>query len=408
MEGEFEQGKLLGTGTIGHSYVASLKGHGECSHVLKHFSLRRDAELDFAKLRVSSPAILEITDLSKDAEKACCVTPYVRAESLQTLVRERFDACDITTKLKIMLGVASALKTLHHHGVVHGDLKPTNVFYDELRGPLVADYGLANVAKLGTITQSAFRAPELAKGDRADEQCDAYSFGMLCYFLLGGKVPHGRQVQHLVEGLRPELPKTFPHDLRKIIHLCWSQEPKSRPSFDSIVSMLLDARIRDSEFDADEFIQYAKKVEPDSVKRKRRGKMEDLVEKLMETIETQNRRIESLECQLSRISALERRMDTLYDSIGTTVTKMELDGVRDSVQELRRECEMFVTKDEMQNIAQQWKDLKEADCDQFHEEEEMKAKVTDQLTSDMRISSLIKLVGEDELEEFLFSSESSM
>ncbi|MEE2963160.1 MAG: protein kinase [Acidobacteriota bacterium] len=100
--------------------------------------------------------------------------------------------------LRILEQVADALDFAHSEGVIHRDLKPSNVLLDDRGRAYLSDFGIARVADTSvTLTQRgvqlgtpAYMAPEQAEGKRPDHRADIYSFGIMAYELITGKLPY--------------------------------------------------------------------------------------------------------------------------------------------------------------------------------------------------------------------------
>ncbi|WP_431234255.1 serine/threonine-protein kinase [Mycolicibacterium psychrotolerans] len=89
----------------------------------------------------------------------------------------------------IIAGVARALDFAHAHGVVHGDVKPSNFLLDGDR-VLLADFGAAPFAADGMVLASAaYASPEMLRGNEVDGRADVYSLGCSLFRLLTGKPP---------------------------------------------------------------------------------------------------------------------------------------------------------------------------------------------------------------------------
>ncbi|KAK3002081.1 hypothetical protein RJ639_020540 [Escallonia herrerae] len=161
------------------------------------------------------------------------------------------------------------MEYLHSRKIYHGDLNPSNVlikarnsnpegyFQAKLKG-----FGLTSIKSYTSRTSSnqnginpvIWYAPEvLADQERAGDKCsakytekaDVYSFGMLCFELLTGKVPFeddhlqgDKMVRNIRAGERPLFPHPSPKYLANFTRKCWQSKPIHRPSFSSICRIL--------------------------------------------------------------------------------------------------------------------------------------------------------------------------
>lgn len=309
----FERGDLLGNGGFGRTYTCA----EDPRYVMKALLLNRDYRNSDDKLHiilddlcsVRSPVLARIIGLipgdAATRRHPAIVTENFPAGSLEVLVDSNPDLA-FSEKVRILFGIASAMKTLHSAGIVHGDLKPTNVLIRDNGDPIITHFGLYQLVKVSPnepIIGTAFRAPELHTQDIsvATFESDVYSFGMITYYIMAGKVPHGRYVKPLLEGMRPELPKTFPHSIRKIIQACWAHEPEQRPSFDDVIGMFVDARFRNMDFDPGTFFRFATRLEGEAIQRREIASLRreaeinrEQVAQLKNAVEAQGARIEEI------------------------------------------------------------------------------------------------------------------
>lgn len=104
---------------------------------------------------------------------------------------------ETTDALRILRGVADALDYAHARGVVHRDIKPTNILLDNSGRVCLGDFGLAQmlegergVTRTGMLVGTPhYMAPEQALGQPADHRCDIYSLGIVAYEMVVGNPP---------------------------------------------------------------------------------------------------------------------------------------------------------------------------------------------------------------------------
>lgn len=157
--------------------------------------------------------IVATRELSISYDPPFIVMDYVDGDSLAELLR-REGPISWRRASRILLEVARALLFAHSRGVVHGDVKPANILVEPGREGrvLLTDFGLGRIfegpqgnlqisrslelATSGAEVQGTIRylAPELLRGERADERADVYSFGVLLFEVLTGGLPEGREV----------------------------------------------------------------------------------------------------------------------------------------------------------------------------------------------------------------------
>jgi serine/threonine-protein kinase len=147
---------------------------------------------------LAHPNVMQLYDYGEDDGRPFMVLEYVPGGTLE----ERLAATggkplpDDETQA-IAAGIAAGLAHAHARGVVHRDLKPANVLFDDDGRPKLGDFGIARLAAgEGTLTEAgtvlgtaAYISPEQAAGASATTASDVYSYGVILYRMLTGRLP---------------------------------------------------------------------------------------------------------------------------------------------------------------------------------------------------------------------------
>ena len=218
-----------------------------------------------------SPHTVELYDFGvSDDGGFYYVMELLEGIDLETLVKE-FGPQSPARVIDILGQVCQSLAEAHREGLVHRDIKPTNIFlcrmgirYDFVK---VLDFGLvksiaadsdARLTREGVTTGTpAFMAPEAARGsDRIDGRADIYGLGCVAYWLLTGTLVFDHKsaiamaMAHVQETPVPPSQKTelpIPASLDRVILACLAKKPEDRPSSaETLARMLAECEGADS------------------------------------------------------------------------------------------------------------------------------------------------------------------
>jgi hypothetical protein len=155
------------------------------------------------------PHIVRVYDFDADAGVAFLVMERLEGRSLKTMLRELSceDRMMSLEEIEHIVGaLADALDHAHQQGLVHRDVKPSNVFITTDGRPVLTDFGIARMLEGSTaITESggtlgtpAYMSPEQCKGETGDARSDIYGLGVLLYQLCTGRVPFDADTPYAV------------------------------------------------------------------------------------------------------------------------------------------------------------------------------------------------------------------
>lgn len=198
--------------------------------------------------RIRSRWVAEIVDADPWADIPYVATRYVPGPSLHELVEEA-GPLEGDALWRLAQGLAEGIATVHEVGVLHRDVKPSNVLL-EGRDPILIDFGLARVADDPRLTHTGwllgtpgYLAPEILHGDDATDAADLHSWAATVAYAGTGRPPFGRgpsmaimdrvrRGQHDLAGLPP--------DLGQVVAAALDPSPDRRPTLPALLAWLRD------------------------------------------------------------------------------------------------------------------------------------------------------------------------
>lgn len=173
--------------------------------------------------RLEHTAIVPVYEVGRDTDRLFLVMQYMVGGSLTDRIERGslslFDVAGILQRL------GAALDYAHIKGVIHRDLKPGNILFDEANKAYISDFGIAKLAQasprggdISIIGTPTHMSPEQARGEEVDWRSDVYSLGVILFEMLSGHTPFeattslGMALKHAVEppprilDINPKLP----------------------------------------------------------------------------------------------------------------------------------------------------------------------------------------------------------
>jgi serine/threonine-protein kinase len=199
--------------------------------------------------------LVPILDLGEARGHQYLAAAYVDGGSLAELIEAR-GQLSVEEAVQLAAEVASALDALHRGGIVHRDVKPSNVMLDRDGRAAVTDFGLAKGPAYTVLTKPGqvmgtpdYIAPELIRGESSGPAADVYALGCVVYECLAGTPPYGNRRLFEIAGahledpppdvslVRGEVPKPF----AEILQGAMAKDPAARPRTGTAFAHLLRA-----------------------------------------------------------------------------------------------------------------------------------------------------------------------
>ena len=249
--------------TISHYKILEKLGEGGMGIVYKAHDMKldRDVALKFLPRHVTAsavdrerftiearaaaslnhPHIATIYSIEENDGETFFVMEYIDGQEL----KHRIQSAPLSADEVVEVGrqIAEGLQAAHRKGIVHRDIKSSNIMLTGDGSVKIMDFGLAKVrggsqvTKVGsTVGTVAYMSPEQARGEEVDHRSDLWSFGVVMYEMLSGLLPFTTEYQHaIIYSIVNETPKPIitlrpdtPEALSEVVHRALTKDLEAR------------------------------------------------------------------------------------------------------------------------------------------------------------------------------------
>jgi CheY-like chemotaxis protein len=267
---KYETSEILGRGGMGTVYRATEKGsHHEVALKLlapivaqDRAGLARFFREAAVLARIESPRIVRAVDSGMDRGRYFLAMEIVKGRSAKARLQAEGPFTPSDTAL-VGRDVAQALAALAEKGLLHRDVKPSNIIVDEederVASATLVDFGLARSHDDQDLTGTGeaigtphYIAPEVLRGAPGDARSDLYSLGATLFEVLAGRKPYPGATafdvyQSLFTGPKAAVERTrpdVPDDLARLVDALLEPDPQNRPDSPALVAEMLDRVLR--------------------------------------------------------------------------------------------------------------------------------------------------------------------
>jgi serine/threonine protein kinase len=188
--------------------------------------------------RLQHPGLVTAYDAGRHDGRAYLVMQLIEGSTLKARIAEGPLSCEDTVALGA--GLARALAHAHEAGIVHRDVKPSNILLDASDRPYLTDFGISRLVDATTRTATgtligtaAYLSPEQVLGQSVGRPADIYALGLVLLECLTGRLEYGGgPLEAAIARLhrQPVLPSSLPNELAALLRDMTALDEQTRPS----------------------------------------------------------------------------------------------------------------------------------------------------------------------------------
>jgi len=244
----------VASGSNGDLYRGSYCSQDVAIKVVRPERISADMYRDFAQevyimRKVRHRNVVQFIGACTRQPNLYIVTDFMSGGSVYDYLHKKNSTFKLPEIVKVAMDISKGMNYLHQNNIIHRDLKTANLLMDENKVVKVADFGVARVKdQSGVMTAETgtyrWMAPEIIEHKPYDHKADVFSFAIVLWELLTGKIPYEyltplqAAIGVVQKGIRPTIPKDTHPKLVDLLQKCWHRDPAERPDFSEILEIL--------------------------------------------------------------------------------------------------------------------------------------------------------------------------
>ena len=254
--------------SLGRYHILEQLGEGGMATVYKAYDTRLERDVAIKVIRIDqfAPTVLEriLKRFEREAKALARLThpnivhinDYGEQDGIPYLVMDYLPGGTLKQRLgkpilwqeaiRLLIPVAEALEYAHEHGIIHRDVKPSNILLTEKGQPMLTDFGIAKILEseetaelTGTgmgVGTPEYMAPEQSSSKSVDQRADIYSLGIVLYEMVTGRKPFiaDTPLAVLLKQASEPLPRPrqfvpgLPEEVEKVLFKALAKKPEDR------------------------------------------------------------------------------------------------------------------------------------------------------------------------------------